>query len=106
MSESLTFEQIAHSIMFLSKNERFAQKTDEQIPNPAEIEPVPVHTVHCTEIILWNQKCFLLFLLFFSPFYVYTYTMNLWELFIIVLQYSLILQLTYYIGVPQIFSNL
>ena len=29
------FEQIAHSLIFVKKNERFAQKTDEQIPNPA-----------------------------------------------------------------------
>ena len=28
------FEQIAHSLIFSPKNERFAQKTGERIPNP------------------------------------------------------------------------
>ena len=32
-------EQMAHSLIFFAKNERFAQKTDEQIPRSAQIWP-------------------------------------------------------------------
>ena len=33
------FELIAHWLIFSQKNERFAQKTDEQIPSPVYISP-------------------------------------------------------------------